>query len=35
MPNINNPTAAKVLAALAKAKRKENAKECDENRSGE
>ncbi len=34
-PVIDTPTAAIILAALAKAKRKENAKECDENRSGE
>ncbi len=31
----DTPTAAIILGALAKAKRKENAKECDENRSGE
>ena len=34
-PDIDTPTAAIILAALAKAKREKNAKECDENRSGE
>lgn len=34
-PLVDTPTAAIILGALAKAKRKENAKECDENRSGE
>lgn len=34
-PLVDTPTAAIILAALAKAKRKKNAKECDENRSGE
>ncbi len=34
-PDIDTATAAIILAALAKARRKENAKECDKNRSGE
>ncbi len=34
-PDIDTPTAAIILAALAKAKREKNAKERNENRSGE
>ncbi len=34
-PDIDTATAAIILAALAEAKREKNAKECDENRSGE
>ena len=34
-PLVDTPTAAIILAALAKAKRKENVKECNESRSGE
>ena len=34
-PVIDTPTAAIILAALAKAKRKEHERECDKNRSGQ